>query len=172
MVRFSSFMNFTDGTYQHVQEWYWLFADFAIYSHAFSKFFLLFSTCALWWKTWGIGNMLHDLHRCLNVIVSRRKNLAFLISIISYLSHSLNSEIIINNMIFIFDRLSCSIELATSCRVCCFRRRKMCYSAFSWRRSFLFMRSHVEKNEQMRSINNLIDLSYFLGFCPYIDRDH
>jgi hypothetical protein len=57
------------------------------------------------------------------------RNSAFLISIISYLSHSLNSEMIINNMIFIFDRLSCSIELATSCRVSLWRWRKMCNSA-------------------------------------------
>lgn len=62
--------------------------------------------------------MLYDLS-CFNVINARRRFtllLRILISIIYYLSHSLNSEkMIINNMIFIFDRFSCLIVLATSC---------------------------------------------------------
>lgn len=69
-----------------------------------------------------------------------RNSVRLISIIISYLSHSLNSEMIINNMIFIFDRLSCSMELATSCRdggTFYFVFVEKCGdSAIPWRRNF------------------------------------
>lgn len=153
--------------YQHVQNDTGLFTIVLnlINSHAFSTILLWLSMLCferVWGKTWSKKKKtLHDL-LCFNVIIARRRLSFFHINYLLSFAFIKFRKMIINNMIFIFDRFSCSIVLATSCsdrssNVIRWKAEK-CNSA---RRNLSLsdIAHHVDRNEQICSINNLIDLS-------------
>lgn len=97
------------------------------YSHAFSKRLACLKEKNV--KNFTLKKMLHDLQR-LNVIT-----LVANLKPSSHINYLLNSEMIINNMIFIFDRLSCSITMATSCSLVWGEFR--CWVTVEWRGQLL-----------------------------------
>lgn len=89
-------------------EWYWFELELEILTH----------------RELASKKRCYTISPCLERLIARRKTLPLLISIIYCLSHSLNSEMIINNMIFI-SRSAFVFDLIGNIM----SRTKMCNSA-------------------------------------------